>query len=204
MKKNSPSINPIMKLFFMTASINALALGLTGPFLVVFASSDIRGGDIRVASIATAISFIAHGIMTYAGGRALDRYSGKKNILPFYFFTIRHLAGAIYLLVMAFVIFPWHLYLLQGVYGTISGLALPATPLLQNKLTDKNKEGEEWGISQSIFFVATGIGAIIAGVLIEHFGFRVLFFTGAFLFLIASIASWKTMRTYKARESTKS
>ncbi len=173
------------------------------PFLVVFASENIKGGDIRVASIATAISPFVQGFMSFLGGRVLDRYSRKKNILPFYFFTIRHLAGAMYLLLMAFVILPWHLYLLQGVYGMIGGLTLPATPLLQNKLTDKNKEGEEWGISHAIFFIATGAGAIVAGVLIERFGFQVLFFAGAFLFLVASIVSWKTMRTYRARELAK-
>lgn len=202
MRKKSIPINPIMKLFFVTASINSLALGLTMPFLAVFASSSIKGGDIQVASIATAISPFAHAVAP-VGGWLLDRYLKKKNILPFYFFTTRHLAGAVYLLLMAFVNFPLHLYLLQGAYGIIGGLTLPATPFIQNKLMDKNKEGEEWGISQAIFFIATGMGAIIAGVVIKHLGFQVLFFAGAFTFLVASIASWKTMRAYKARASTK-
>jgi len=190
-----------MKFLFATSVASSLSLGFVIPFIAIFASENIRGGNIQVASLAAGVSPLVQGVFNLVGGKLLDRHSSKSELLPFYFFIIRQVTGVFYLLFIAFAVFPWHLYVIQSIHGVTSGLTMPAGSLIQSKYMDKDKEGFEWGVTTAVFNIFYGIGSILAGPLITYFGFQALFFTGAFFYFIASLAAWKTLNVYNASKN---
>jgi MFS family permease len=196
LKKIRIDINPVIRFVFLTNSFSFFALGLVVPFIAVFASSQIEGGNIAVAGIAAGISPFLQGIFQICGGWTLDRLCKKSERYPFYFFVAQQLANSLYLLLMAFVSSPVQLYFLQAGRGITTGFTLPAGNFLQAKYMSKDAAGLAWGISGAIFNIFYGLGGIIAGLFIARFGFQALFFTGAGFYFLASILAWRTLKKY--------
>lgn len=203
MKKVVLNINPIIRFVFLTNSASFFALGLVVPFIAVFASQQIEGGNIQVAGIAAGISPFLQGITQILGGWMLDRFVKKNARYPFYFFVAQQIANALYLLTMAFVTLPWQLYFLQAGRGIATGFTLPAGNFIQAKYMDKGAEGLAWGIAGAIFNIFYGLGGVIAGIFIARFGFQTLFFAGSAFYLLAALFAWRTLKKYMSTATSK-
>jgi len=186
-------MNGIICLVFFTSSFGAFAFGIISPFISIFAVQEIKGGNLAVAGLAAGISPLVQGATSILGGVILDRISRKTERYIFIFFVVQQLSNAIYLFIMAFVIMPWQLYLVQVVRGGITGVTFPAGNMIQSKYIDKGKEGTQWGIAFAIFNIFFGIGGILAGQLIEPLGFRLLFVLCGVIYLVATIFAWKAL-----------
>jgi len=195
-------INKIIKFVFLTNSAYSFGHGFVMPFLAVFASTRLEGGNIAVASIASGIFLSSIGISQLAGGRALDiilKNKQKGTRRMFYIFSARYLFAAIVFASLLLVTSPWQLYLNQAFLGIFIGSTQPFANVIQTKYMDKGEEGLEWGINGFVFHICAGISAFLAGFIIAQFGFSAIFALGSVFHFIAFFLAIQTFREYKKR-----
>ncbi len=140
-------------------------------------------GDQRAASIA-GIAFGLLGLTSafssvYLGRRG-DR-AGHQRIL------LACLAGAgILYLPMALVTAPWHLVVLQALFGIAAGGLIPAANAIVANATPAERRGMIYGVTAAASSLGGFFGPLAGAGVAASFGFRTVFFgTSALLLLLA-------------------
>ena len=100
-----------------------------------------------------------------------------------------------------FVTRPYHLFAVQAVLGLAEAINAPAYNGLYTKNLTKGKFTLQWGLWDTTWYVAAGLGAIAGGIVAQTFGFRILFIVMISLSLLglisASVLLHKTWRKKK-------
>lgn len=93
----------------------------------------------------------------------------------------------------------WFILALRFVQGICSAVFAGTGPAILAELVPAEKRGKIYGYSIGAVYAGLAAGPICAGVLVEHFGWRSLFFSGAGLLLVGHImmlfmmkSKWKT------------
>ncbi len=168
------NINPIVKIFVIADFFYNAAFASFAPVFAIFITGQIVGGSASVAGFATATFWVVKSIFQLPVARFLDRTDGEKDdfwaMWAGYFFT-----GFIPLAYI-FVNEPWHLYVIQGVYGFLMAWLVPAWYSIFTRHVDKWRISFEWSL-ESVFSVgmATAGAAALGGYLVDKFGFELLF-----------------------------
>lgn len=193
-------VNEIIKFVFFTQSAYSFGHGMVMPFLAVLASTELKGGTITVASIASGIFLFAIGLSHLVGGKMLDIVAQDKKrgaSRLFYVFAARYLLVTLFFGSLLLVTNPWQLYLNQALLGISVGATQPFVTVIQTKYMDKGEEGLEWGINGFIFHICAGVSAFLAGITIDHLGFSAVFILGTLFNFIAFLFALKTFRIHK-------
>ena len=158
-------------------------LGFIVPIFAIFLTENIKGGSIKVAGFAAAVYWIVQSLVMIPFGRYLDKHPGEKDDL--WFIVIGNILGAVAIFGYIFSRLPWHIYLLQGIYGLGMGMNIPGYTAIFTRHIDKNKEAFEWGLRSSFVGIGSGIAGALGGIIAYNFGFNALFI-GAGVFIILS------------------
>ena len=121
---NYGMVNRVIKRLVISDFIFNFAFGLLGPIFAIFILRNVPGSSLRVIGLATTFYWISRTLSTVPLSRFMDKTDGERDE---YYFS---LAGSFiiasvplfYLLISA----PWHLYLIQLVYGLAASIAGPA------------------------------------------------------------------------------
>ncbi|MBU2640173.1 MAG: MFS transporter, partial [Nanoarchaeota archaeon] len=70
---------------------------------------------------------------------------------------------------------PWHLFIVQIIFGLGSAVGTPAYDGLYSKHLDKGKFASQWGMWESMAWIVIGVAAASGGFLADRYGFRILF-----------------------------
>lgn len=158
----------------LTASIMAnFGDNLIGPFYAVFVEK--IGGSILDMGFTITVYGICTGILMMIIGKISDKLN--KELITIFGYGLFALGSFLYLIISS----PWQLFILQVIFafGTAC-LAAPLTALFARYI-QKGKEGEQWGLEGGGGFIAVGIASFIGTLIVNQWGFKILFFT---MFLI--------------------
>lgn len=174
----------------MIASNVALltGFGFLAPIFAIFIAQRITLGDTgeaaRVAGFAMAIYWGFKSLLMIPLGKYLDKNYGEKDDL--YFVIIGNLlaAGAVFGYIFSFL--PWHIYLLKGIYSLGMAMSIPGWTAIFTRHIDKGKEAFEWATRSTIIGIGAGVSGALGGIIINIWGFNVLFIGVGIIVLISA------------------
>ena len=172
------------RLFLLANSFFVLALGMFGPIYAIFVQQ--IGGDILDAGAAWSIFMIISGVGMLIMGKVQDMLKREKPMILLGY-GLRSSAYLGYL----FVSNVWHLFIVQIFLGLSAVVITPASDSFYTKYLEKGKFASQWAAWESLFFIISGVAAIIGAFIVKLFGFRILFL-GMFLVSLLGLffASW--------------
>jgi MFS family permease len=173
----------VLTMVFLDFFINT-AFGIVAPFFAIFITRSIEGGTATVAGLATAIYWVVKSLIQLPIARWLDKTDGERD--DFWALFAGYFAIGFVPLIYFFSSQPWHIYAAQVFFGFCMAWAVPAWFSIFTRHLDKFRISFEWSL-YSVFSVglSTALAGAIGGVLVDEFGFRVIF-------IIASILIWAT------------
>ena len=176
-------MNKVIKILTLSDVALLTGLGFIAPIFAIFLTENIKGGSVEVVGFAAAVYWIVHSLAMVPFGRYLDKHPGEKDDL--WFIVIGNILGAVAVFGYIFSRLPWHIYVLQGIYGLGMGMNLVGYTAIFTRHIDKNKEASEWGLRSSLVGIGSGVAGALGGVIAYNFGFNALFI-GAGIFIILS------------------
>jgi MFS family permease len=177
-------MNKVIKVLILSDLALLTGLGFVAPIFAIFLTANIKGGDVEVAGFAAAVYWIAQSAAMIPFGKFLDRRKGEKDDL--WLMIIGNVLAAFAVLGYLFSKLPWHIYLLQAIYGIGMGMNMPGYTAIFTRHIDKGKEAYEWSVRGTLVGIGTGVAGALGGIIAQNFGFNQLFIgISAFIFLSA-------------------
>lgn len=182
------SIVGLLFIAMVNAYIDRGNISMVAPLLSeeLFLSSEKKGW------IFSAFTF-GYALMMVPAGRLVDRFGAKRVYTWFYFFW--GLCAAAFGLAQVF----WHFLVLRVLLGFTESVSGPASFAF---IADYFNEKER-GLASGIFLAGTkigpAIGAIVAAILIENFGWRMLFVLSGLVPLVWILPWWSWVSKIEKR-----
>jgi multidrug resistance protein len=165
---------PILALSIFSSMLGA---GIVVPLLPLYAES-LGANGFWLGVIFAAFS-ISRTVVTPLFGRLSDR-DGRKP-----FICIGLFAYAVISLGFIWANSVYQLVLVRLVHGVAGAMILPIAQAYVGDISPEGEEGKWMGYSNAAFFGGFGFGPLMGGVLTEHMGMNIAFFTMAGLNLLA-------------------
>ena len=161
------------------------ALASFAPVFAIFITRNIMGGSATVAGLATAAYWITKSVFQLPIARFLDKTDGERD--DFWAMFWGYFVSGFIPLAYIFASVPWHLYLIQALYGFVMAWAVPAWYAIFTRHVDRWRISFEWSL-ESVFSVglATAGAAALGGLVADRFGFDVLYLCASALAVSAS------------------
>ncbi|TSC91914.1 MAG: hypothetical protein CEN90_29 [Parcubacteria group bacterium Licking1014_17] len=159
----------IKKLVGFDFTIN-FAFGLLSPIFAVFVIENIQGSTLKVVGLSAMFYWIARVLTTIPFSRLMDRLDGERD--EFYFIIIGAFIISTIPLFYLLARFPWHIYIIQFVYGVGNSMTVPAWRILFTDHIDRGKIGFEWSLDDVAVGLAVAISAYIGSFIADKYGFE--------------------------------
>ena len=166
------------KIFTLSNSLMALAVGLFGPFYYIFINN--MGGSIENFGIAAGLLVLSGALFSLFAGRFSDKIGRKP------FLIIGGFASAIIVFLYTVIGSIWQLYLLQIFSGVIMAGFETAEGAYLGDITNKNKRGEEVGKYDAMLGIFEAAAIFAGGFLAGRFGFEIVFYIVSVIALIST------------------
>lgn len=177
----------IIKTLLLADGLFIFAGGLVGPIWAVFVKE--VGGDILEASTSYALFMLTAAGVTYFLGKLEDHERRK-----FRFVVLGYLIGTIAYIGYLFVDNAIKLFMIQILLGCAAAIKDPAYDGLLSKFSKKHTT-LAWGEWEAMDYVATGIAAIVGGVIAQYIGFNFLIICMITFSTAGLVASLKLLRS---------
>ncbi|MBU4579711.1 MFS transporter [Patescibacteria group bacterium] len=190
-------LNSIIK--YLTIADFALLSGfsLIAPIFAVYILDNIKGGNLEIVGIATAINILFKVVFQLPIARYLDK---KKGDLDEYYFTI---IGSAFLAVspLFYLIIstPTELYAVQAFYGISLAMNYPGWMSLFTRHAEKERESSQWAIYSSITGIGSAAAAALGGFIGERYGFNLVFWLVFFITVLGTVSLVKIYPPLKLR-----
>ncbi len=161
------------------------ALGFVSPILSIFIDTQLTGGGIFYAGLASTIFLITHAVLQLVFSY---KFNPKDRI------WMLRLGTAIIALVpigYAFSTQIWHLFLAEFAYGVGAAFAYPSWSSLFTSNLEEGKRGFQYAVYSSGLGIGTAITAAVGGFLAEQISFKLVFFLTSFLAIIGLLILFK-------------
>ncbi len=132
------------------------------------------------AGLATSLMSLGFAIMAPIWGMLADRYGRKQMVMRATF------AGAILMVLMAFVTNVQQLVLLRILHGVFTGTIAAATTLVVS-VVPKEYSGVAFGSLQTAVYLGTSLGPLLGGIAADSLGYRSSFWVTGALLLFSGI-----------------
>lgn len=162
-------------------------IGLFAPFYAVFVQK--IGGNIAFAGLSWAIFSIISGVLILLFSRWELRVKEQELLLG-----LGYLIRALVFLSYAFMTSLPQLIFTQVLWGMAAALGTPAFDALYQAHTTKENSIVQWGGWEGIAAIATGIAALVGGMLIQVFRYPTIFVGMAIISLMLGAYVWKLPR----------
>jgi MFS family permease len=142
---------------------------LIGPFYAVFVEQ--IGGSILDMGFTVTVFGICTGLLMIAIGKISDRLN--KELVTIFGYGLFAFGSFLYLVISS----PWQLFALQVVFAVGTAcLSAPLTALFSRHI-ETGKEGAQWGLEGGGSYLAVGAASFIGTLIVNQFGFNILFLT---------------------------
>lgn len=179
------SVNSVVRKMVIVDFFVNTAFGSFAPVFAIFITGQIKGGSASVAGIATAVYWIIKSIVQLPVARFLDTTDGERD--DFWALFWGYLLSGLIPFAYLFVSEPLHLYVVQGLFGLIMAWTVPAWYSIFTRHVDRSHVGFEWSLESVLSVgIATAIASAAGGVIVDQFGFRVLFIAAGCISTLSS------------------
>jgi len=188
-------INSVIRFLTLSDIFLLGAFGLIAPVFAVFVIGNINMGTVEVVGIAEGIYLLTRSVGQIPFAALIDRIKGEKD--DYWALFIGSLAFSAIPLFYLIISEPWHLYVLQFFYGLASAATYPSWYAIFTRHIDKNHEGVEWGVYQTLVDFSMAATASIGGFIAYRYGFSQLFILVSIVSVIGSLfimAVYKNMK----------
>ncbi|MHA1743324.1 MAG: MFS transporter [Candidatus Heimdallarchaeota archaeon] len=168
-----------LKTFYKSSFFASLAEGSILPFMSLFALS-LGATKTLIGLLSTVPALISQFSQLLWSG--LTEITKKKKLLV----VIGGTFWSVFWIPIAFVSDPISLIILVTIQAFFSSLAIPAWTTLLIHMTPSYKRGEVTGMINTYAGIGSFLGAIIAGFILNRFGFHYFLFFLVFLFGLIS------------------
>lgn len=165
-------VNRVIKRLVASDFILNFAFGLLSPIFAIFILKNVTGSSLRVIGLATMFYWIARTLSTVPLSRFMDKTDGERD--EYFFSIVGSFIIASIPLFYLLIKLPWHLYLIQFIYGLANSMAVPAWRILFTDHIDRGKTGYEWSLEDVAIGISVGISAYLGSILAEKFGFSLV------------------------------
>jgi predicted MFS family arabinose efflux permease len=183
----SKRFNRSLRILIVVNTTMVFVLGLFAPFYAVFVQN--LGGNIAFAGFSWAIFAIVAGILTLLFGNWQLKVKEQELLLALGYL----IRGAVFLS-YAFMGSISQLIFTQILWGVGAALGTPAFDAVYSAHTSKEDSIVQWGQWEGIASIATGVAAIIGGILIQSIGYPYLFLGMAAMSFLLGIYIWRLPR----------
>lgn len=179
----------LLRTLLYSDHLNIFAYSLFGPLYAIFVL-EIGGSAFHAGASWGFYMFIA-GISMFYFSRIEDSCikCRKKMIVTAYF--ILSIGSLGFILVQG----PIELYIVQFINAIGIGMLDPAWKAIYGKTEDKGKEAEEWALYEGVDKILIAIAALLGGIFITYFSFRMLFVIIFAVQITAAFVSMKILKT---------
>ena len=167
------------RLFLLSNSSLAFALGLFMPFWIVFLQD--FGGSIEQFGFSIGLMMLAQSITSYFVGRYSDKF-GRKVFLIIGGFILSGIVFA-YTLITSLV----HLYVLQIINGITSSMQATMETAFLGDITKKARRGADIGRYHAIVGIMSAIAMMGGGIVAGQLGFKIIFYATAAIIFVSTL-----------------
>jgi len=178
-------INPVVRFLTISDILILSGFGLISPIFAVFIVDIIKGGNLEVVGIASAVYLLTRSLTQIPAAAMIDKIKGERD--DFWALLIGSLVFSLVPLAYLFVSTPMHLYFVQFFYGLATALTYPSWLAIFTRHIDKEHEGVEWGVYQTLVDLGGAASASLGGFLAYQFGFNLLFVLVSLISFMGSI-----------------
>ncbi len=179
------SINKVVKVMVFSDLFLNSGWGLVSPILAIYIAGTIRGGNIQVVGIAMGIYWLVRSVLQIPIAHSLDKNHGEKD--DYYALIGGTLLASLIPIGFIFAVFPWHIYILQGLHALGMAMAIPSWSAIFTRHIEKNREAFCWSLDSSSIGLGAGVSAVLGGTIAEVFGFIPLFIGVSVFGVIAAL-----------------
>ena len=178
-------ISPVIRFLTISDVLIISGFGLISPIFAVFVVDNIQGSSLEVVGIATTIYLLTKSLGQIPAAYLIDKIRGEKD--DFWAMIIGSIVFSFIPVAYLFVNTPSDLYIIQFFYGLAVAFTFPSWLAIFTRHIDRNKEGAEWGVYQTLIDLGAAGTAATGGFLAAKFGFAPLFLIVAAISLIGSL-----------------
>jgi len=181
------NLNKSLRILIFTNTSMVFIIGLFAPFYAVFVQK--IGEGIAFAGFSWALFSVVAGVLILLFSRWELRIKEQELLLALGYF-IRGIAFLSY----AFMGGVAQLLFTQILWGIGAALGTPAFDSVYSVHTDKENSIVQWGQWEGIAAIATGLAALIGGILIQVAGYFYVFIGMAIFSMMLGVYIWRLPR----------
>ncbi|MEK7579958.1 MAG: MFS transporter [Patescibacteria group bacterium] len=188
------TINRIILLLIGIELFFVFIFAFSGPFVSVFIVKGITGATVSIVGIAAMIFLVTKSTLQIPFSRLVDKAASENKVIGVY--SIGQIIIALCPLILAFSTNQWHIFLAQFSCGFGNALTYPSYNALFTQHIDKEQTAFEWSFYDTIIGFAGAGAAALGGVMIDKFGFKIVFLITAVIILLGSFLPLFFYRRY--------
>lgn len=175
-------MNAQLKILNTASAFGVFAAGLFAPFYAVFIK-ELDGGAFLAGS-SYSIYAVAAGLLIFASSKFEDDLVDTQRMV-----ILGHFLSTVGFFGYLLVEDPFQMFAVQAVVGIATAVRSPAFDEVYSKNLDEGSYAYEWGIWESMYWIVSGISAIVAGFVIQKYGFDTLFIAMGSFSAIGTVVS---------------
>ena len=178
-------MNTTLKLLIISDILVYGALGFVGPILSIFIDSNLTGGGIFTAGLASTVYLVT---LSFLQIIFAYKFNPKDRLWMLWLGT-----GIIALVPIGYIFSTsiWHLFLAEFAYGIGAAFAYPSWSSLFTANLEKGKRGFQYSIYSSGLGIGTAITAAVGGLIAERINFKFVFMITSILAIIGLLILFK-------------
>ena len=180
-------LNKSLRILVMVNTTMVFTVAMFTPFYAIFVQK--FNSNIAIVGFSWAVFPIVAGLLTFLFSRWQMKVKEQELLLAVSYF----IRGAVFLS-YAFMGSISQLILTQILWGVGSALGTPAFDATYGAHTSREGSIAEWGQWEGMAAIATGMAALLSGVIIQMVGYFWLFSTMALVSVFLGIYIWRLPR----------
>ena len=192
------NINKVIEVLILSDMALLAGMGFLTPIFAIFLTQNIHGATIQTAGLAAGIYWVVNSLAMIPIGKYLDKREGERDDLLAV--ILGNILTALAALGYIFSREPWHIYLLQALYGFGMALNIPAYTAIFSRHLNKGKEAYSWGFWGAATGIVIGIAEGVGGIIAQRFGFNILFIAAAVIVLASAALLFLIYKEMKKKD----
>lgn len=164
--------------------IFTFVVGVFAPFYAVFVVEELHG-NLAFAGMSWGVFTIISGVLMLLFIKWELRVREQELLLALGF-----LVRSVVFVSYAFMDSLPQLLLTQVLWGIAAAIGVPAFASLYSTHTTRDHSIGEWGGLEGVSAIASGVAALVGGLVIESFGFQIVFFIMAGISFLLALYIW--------------
>jgi len=178
-------VNNVVKYFVLSDLALMSGWGFISPLFSVFIIEKIAGATIATVGVATALYWVVRSVVQLPIADYLDKTEGERD--DFYALIFALILAGISAFSYTLVKSVSGLYFVQFVQALAFGIYVPAWSGIFSRHLDEKRKSFDFSLDSTAIGVASGISGLIGGLLVNYFGFNVVFVLGGILSFTAAL-----------------